>query len=838
MCSDCQHEDHESGSCSQCFCGDNSPKASSSPVISINENQDPESGSGNANARLMIVKDYKHKNEQLGDSFLDRTLLQLGSSRSEVFTTYAARYINGKLTVDHKRLWSEIRDINPNCLMTLGPLALESISDKKGLIHYRGSILQATDHKYKFVAGINPYNFISPWDENGVDYIYSYIFKHDLKRALDESVEREYNPPIRNLTICKSSKQLRDYIARHRNKNRRYCAVDIESTSGIPTCIGLAFTPEEGMSVPILNVQNWYNEHGIGDHDLNDIWLTLIEFFSDPYFLIIGHNFKYDQEKIQNVCGIAVHSLYADTMLMHAILYPELPQKLEFLCSTQTREPFYKLEGKEYNPKKDPIDRLFLYNAKDCVVTIECFLFMLGELEKYGLTDFFFSKIMPLHKIYMDMEAVGLAVDLVRREEVRSKYRGLDLWAMGRFQNVTGYAVVDADEQKIVKKADKKNETTSAVLNINSPKQVKSFITNVLKYPERADTAEDTLVALIGNHSKPGEMKREALELLLEMRGVKKALSTYIDAELDYDGRLRTSYRICGTETGRSSTNVLKPPVRPTQSGLAFQTITKHGEIGPEIREYIIPDPGYVFMECDASQAEARIVANLAEDADTLKLFDTTDIHSLTATWIFKIPMEQVNKKTHRFIGKTVRHAGNYDMRKNRLMLDTNKRAKKYGIPVSISEHEADLILKAFHTNTPKIRGVFHHDIEKALRDFGMTLINPFGRRRQFLGRLDSNLYREAYAQIPQSTVRDLVIRALIYLRERYPDIRIILESHDALLALVPEDMISEYAAAMKYAFELPIDFSQCSLPREPLIIPAEIQIGRKNYRELEKYVA
>lgn len=855
-CPDCQHETHEPGKCAQCFCSDPEPKASSTPVIEIIREPNYVHGVGNANAKLMIVGEAPGKYEDregipfVGESgkFLDRVLSESGCSRSEVYITNVVKVRPPNNDLKRLRelgrnveefipvLWNEIREVNPNCILVLGNLALSAVTGKTGILQYRGSILPATDAKFKAVASVHPANFLYPRDEGGLDYSMSYVFRHDVQRAIAESVEREYRPPVHNLTICKSSKHLRDFIQSNFARGKFRVSTDIESTACIPTCIGIAFDKYSAMSVPVLNVQSWYNQHGIGDHDLNEIWRILIELFSDPRVEVIGQNFKFDQEKIQNVLGIKIRRVLADTMLMGATVHPELPGKLEFLCSIYTREPFYKLEGREYNPKKDPIDRLFLYNAKDCVVTYEVFERLEEELKKYDLYDFFYNQVMPLHDIYMEIEEVGIKVDYKRREEVRMKYKAQDIWACARFQNVTGYAVVDASEQKELKKLEKHLEEKSKVLNLNSPGQVKDFITNILHYPARADTKEDTLVALMANNSKPGEAKREALELLLEIRGVKKALSTYIEAETDYDGRMRTNFRICGTETGRSSTNVLKPPVRPTQSGMAFHTVTKHGEIGPEIREYLVPDEDYAIMECDASQAEARIVANLAEDEETLKLFDTTDIHSLTATWIFKIPIEQVNKKTHRFIGKTVRHAGNYGEGKKRFMLDTNKRAKKYGVPVFISEFEAGQIIDGFHRNTPKIRGNYHPSVEKALNDFNRTLINPFGRRRQFLGRWGNDLFKEAYAQIPQSTVRDLVIRALFQLKKLYPHVRIIMENHDALVALVPLNMIKEYAQAMKAAFEIPIDFSRCSLPRNPLVIPAEVQVGYENYRHLEKY--
>ena len=96
-----------------------------------------------------------------------------------------------------------------------------------------------------------------------------------------------------------------------------------------------------------------------------------------------------------------------------------------------------------------------------------------------------------------------------------------------------------------------------------------------------------------------------------------------------------------------------------------------------------------------------------------------------------------------RFVGKTTRHAGNYDMRKKRLMQIVNTDAKKFHIDIQISEWRAGQILDAFHNFSPKIRQVFHTEVVQALRDNERTLVNPFGRRRQFFGRFDDELERK-----------------------------------------------------------------------------------------------
>lgn len=244
----------------------------------------------------------------------------------------------------------------------------------------------------------------------------------------------------------------------------------------------------------------------------------------------------------------------------------------------------------------------------------------------------------------------------------------------------------------------------------------------------------------------------------------------------------------------------------------------------------------HCFIEADQKQAEARVVALLSNDEETLELFDKIDMHKFTAAMTLGVNFDDVSKEM-RFIGKECRHAGNLGVKKKRFMMMVNTDAKKFHIDINISEWKAGQILEAFHAFAPKIRGVFHTGIEKCLRDNDRTLISPNGRRRQFLGRWEGNFLEETYAQIPQSTVGDQTKLAALNFRRRLPHIPIIVEAHDALVVMPQLSQRLECAQILKEELEKPIDFSQCSLSRRPLIIPAEVKIAYDNYREFKDYV-
>jgi DNA polymerase I-like protein with 3'-5' exonuclease and polymerase domains len=286
---------------------------------------------------------------------------------------------------------------------------------------------------------------------------------------------------------------------------------------------------------------------------------------------------------------------------------------------------------------------------------------------------------------------------------------------------------------------------------------------------------------------------------------------------------------------------------------LADHTISAHGRLGKDIKSMFIADEGKVIIQVDASQAEARVVAVLAEDWELLTAFDKIDIHRRTAGLMFgytpklelgvdfKHPIIDLLPKDgpERFTGKMIRHAGNYDMKKHRLMTEFNTNAQKFEIPMDISEWRAGQMLDIFHNASPKIKNKFHADI-KELINSTRVLIDPMGGVRIFNGRMDDSLYQEAYANIPQRTVAHLIQGAALKIdNELNGDTQIMWgeEKHDALCLQAPANNWKPYALLMKKHMECPIDFSiYCSLKRDiRLIIPCETEISETNYASFHK---
>jgi DNA polymerase I-like protein with 3'-5' exonuclease and polymerase domains len=205
------------------------------------------------------------------------------------------------------------------------------------------------------------------------------------------------------------------------------------------------------------------------------------------------------------------------------------------------------------------------------------------------------------------------------------------------------------------------------------------------------------------------------------------------------------------------------------------------------------------------------------------------------------VPVVDILEKDgpERFCGKKTRHAGNYDMGKNEFMVNFNTDAQKFDINMSISEWRAGQMLELFHKASPKIRNKFHADIIDCLQST-RTIIDPFGGVRIFNGRMDSQLYKEGYANIPQRTVAHLVQGAAIKIDEELNGDSAFLwlsEDHDSLKMQVPENNWQPYARLMRKHMTAPIDFrTYCTLKRDyTLTIPCDIELSSTNYAEMHK---
>ena len=810
-------------------------------------------GMGPVGAKFMILGEAPAREETMsGKPFvgasgreLDRLLFDAGISRSNCWVTNACKYevppnfekkkksfytrakeVGIDMDQQLAELQIEINDIKPNVILALGGTALWALSGKTKISSFRGSIMWGMGTK--FVPTYHPAHLLHSATGGEIKgYWNRQVMIFDMKRALSESSSPLLELPTRNLQIARNSGELYEFFQRY--KDKRKMATDIEAGGHcLPVCMSFAFNKHHGICMPL------WNKDGISDIPTSDL-ATMWEMAATQLWEkdIVGHNFNYDRDKIRRL-GFTIRSIHRDTMLKAFAINPELPKGLAFNTSIYTREPYYKDEGMYEGSYRD----LFLGCARDSCVTYEIEEAMDADLDELGMRKFYENFLMTLPDFYAEIEDNGFRVNEEKRVELIQKYVEWDERLGFEMFNIAG------DD-----------------INPNSPQQVSSLLFDNWKLPRRKGTGEEELSALLNlQNGVKYEPYRIWITKCLERRRVRKTVSTYLLAVPDYDGKMRTTCFMC-LETGRTSTGQQEPPIRPkvdlvgrgrkddmVNMGAAFQVFTKHGDIGADVRGMYEPDPEEVFVNLDSSQAEARVVFNLATDEQALKDIDEHDYHALTASWFFGGSEFDYSKKVLgyespiRFAGKTLRHAGHLGAQKRRAATELNTQARKYKIPITITEAQAERALKIFHQKQPLIQQVFHNGVIACLKE-GRKLIAPLpwgidaerGGVRIFYERWGDDLFREALAYLPQRAVTDNTKAAGIRIKRRFKEAKIILEAHDALLFSVRKEYLDDFIPIGRQEMERPINFKCCSLPRRLLKIPCDVEIG-ENYCDLRKF--
>lgn len=815
-------------------------------------------GTGSVEPDLMIVGEAPGANEDSqgipfvgwSGQILNDILAKNGVKRGDCYITNVVKYrppmndfkkfhlIGVDVEKETNELWdNEIRRLKPKCILAVGNEALKAICGVDGILNYRGSILSSRDGDYKVVPTVHPAALVTRNEgddtKGGLEWTYLKLIEADIARAVEESKHKEIILPSRELTVAHSSLDVHRFFREYEKLD--LAASDIESINCIPVCVGFAFNRHHAISIPLLSSIGRNRITDMGDREMVDIWREVDQQLRR--LRLIGHNFKYDEFKL-SLCGFSGMNVTSDTLIKTRVIFPELPmKKLNVVSSLWTREPYYKEEGKEFKLGKSKIDKLLLYNAKDCAVEKEVDeeqekdLIQMSETYGVPLVDYYYKYMMRKHKFYLMMENRGFAVDFEKQKELKKQYTEM--------QEVVHTRLVDKVGHEI---------------NVKSYPNVFTLLYKEMKFKplKRNPTSEDAIVRLMGNHAKTPE-KKAILTDLLEERRIRDQKSRYINFTPDYDGTCKTSYNISATETCRSSTSILNKPIRPKKIGLAFHTISAHGRLAKAIKSMLRPRPGKVFIKADSSQAEARVVAVLAKQWDLLEVFDKIDIHRRTAALVLgynpnlvltpeymPIIDDMLKDGPERFCGKKTRHAGNYQMGKGRFMTEFNTDAQKFEIQMSISEWKAGVMIDLFRGADTRLETNFWQDVIDAI-DNTRVLIDPFGGVRVFNGRMDDEIYKEGFANIPQRTVSHLVQGAALNIQDDIGwdnnDGYFIGEKHDELIMEVPENDWQRYALVLKKHMELPIDFSTyCTLKRDyVLTIPCDIEISDTHYGDFRK---
>lgn len=751
-----------------------------------------------------------------------------------------------------QELLNEIISINPTVIVPLDDLALGAVypyiktakrpSKRKFWVYcYRGSVLPLReDWQSKFAAPIKVIPIIGPQLQYGDWSVRSYT-QLDYKKIVEKRLNRLPAGDFGNVWVCRSALEFDRFLDRQIAKQPTRVTFDLEWSGGLMTAISFCFDNFEAVSIPL-------GDPNMSMADKAIIWIRMAKIFNSPLEKN-NQNIKEDW-KILERHGFHVSNVTSDSMLKGALLYPELPKGLDFYTSIYTEIPYYKDEGSDFDAKRHGKDGFYLYNAKDSLAAAVASSEMDKELEaEPKLKQLYANEIAPSIIIYKNMDLRGLLVDNEVKKKKIEKYKNLfhsNEWIL-------------------------KNMIGNDDFNARSWQQVGKLIYEDLKYPARKKTLENgtvtyktdknTLDDLLIHYGKTnGEISYNILSRIIMCRKIAKVIE-YISTPLYPDETFRGAYNLAGTETGRSSCSKTldvkfrdeedpKAPKNTKRLGRSLQTISKHGfavddevfedfkdkEIADDIREMFVPRRGFCFVEGDGAGAEARVVFVLADDFDGLAAMDQKPkIHAKTAGAIFGIDPYTITSKEPKIpkvgmayydLGKRIRHAGNYKMGAFRL-------AQMSHLPIKFCEEA----LEKFHAHDPKIKSVFHAEVENFIRRF-RHLETPFGRRRDFFNQFSEELLKEAIAYIPQSTISDLtkftMWRIVDKLEGYLIDYHFLVEQHDSILAEVKLDLKEKYLETFKRTYERPISFREGTLVRDyELIVPAEVFVGLNNWNNM-----
>ena len=713
-------------------------------------------------------------------------------------------------------LLDEINAIKPNLIIPLGELAFRHFTEFQGIRKFRGSVVLATPlrgiskNPTKVLPILGPHLYNQEFKQRWIaqaDFAKVPLYAHD--NVLPSETRH-------SIWIAKTSSALRNFLQRSYIREG-ILVFDIETFMGMPTCISFSFNGVESVCIPFMDKSI--------DMDNRVLMIGQIaEVLASP-IRKVNQNIKYDWKVLERF-GFQVSNVVGDTMLAASCLYPELPKNLGFLTSIYTDLPYFKDEGRYFDPTVHKKEQYYLYNAKDSLATWQIHQKQQEEINEIGSRDVHDQLLLCL-PIYKQMENNGIRIDDEQRQKLLGKYESLFeicKLTLGRMTNIGDLNPLSAPQM---------GKLIYEELGFTGGKRGKT-------------TGEEELEHLIvfGEAKRSPIFGKDILKLIIACRKVHKVIE-YLSTVAYADGRWRCEYNLAGTETGRSSAGITTDQyiefvgskkgtkVNIESYGRSFQTIAKHGffingeEYGKELRSIFVPSRGYTFVECDLSQAEARVDAVLAGNFDILSIFDgPVGIHRLTGSWVYGCDPLDIKKGTLQYLmAKTVRHAGERNMQADRLTMMTQCTLK-----------EAKNVLEIFHKNQPEIRAVFHRDIQECI-NATRTLISPNGRSRKFMDRIDSHLYNEAISHLPQAIVSDQTKFSLIPTMESCGFARLINEAHDGVLAEVPEGREGEYIREYKKNVEQGIDFRRCSLRREfTLVIPCEASVSKTNWLQLEDW--
>lgn len=715
-----------------------------------------------------------------------------------------------------KELGEELSKLpNLNVVVATGNVPLLALCSRTGITKWRGSVLESTlVHGLKVIPCFHPATVIAP----KFNYLNKPLIIEDIRKAYEEAKFKEIRRTARKTIIRPSYQRASDYLTHCFEVGRRGRTIDfdIEVINGEVDCFSVAFSEAESISIPFRDSKG---DYFTPDQEV-EILRLLAKIIEDEKIAKRGANFIFDTQFMFNRYGIVPRGPLHCTQIAQKISFPDFNAGLDFVTTMHTDIPYYKQDGKKWiKMGAGSWEEWWNYNCMDTISTAAAHPKQIQEIIKQQNLETY-ERQRKLIKPLIYMAERGIKIDVAGMLKEKEKEQA-ELDALTEsLHNEVGYAI-----------------------NHNSPHQLMNYFykeCRIKPYKKKnangqwVQTSDVDALKRIARRKITGS---KAAQLMLDIRSFSKRISTYLDiGKVETDGRYRSSYKPVGAETGRLASGET-----------IFGTGGNQQNWPHDLLRYFVFDEGYIGYSIDLSQIENRIVAYVGGVLEQIRAFENgVDLHRLTASIIFGKHYEEISsedgssslgdgRQSERFWGKKGNHATNYDVQ-----------YKTFALKNEMPEPQAKETLEKIHRGYPQIRGGFHKIIQNMLlKDRFVT--NLFGRRRLFLGPIVenpphvtkyavANTFRDAYAQLPQSTCADKIneqgIEYIYYNQDLFAPIELLAQVHDSVVFQIPlSTPFIEHARMLlliKQSLETPLEWHSRQFET-----PADICIGLNMCKEM-----
>ncbi len=486
-------------------------------------------------------------------------------------------------------------------------------------------------------------------------------------------------------TTIESAEQLRHLIEELMMQSE--ICFDTETTGFDPYCdrivgLSLAVKPHEAYYIPFSrSTEAEYAQ-------------IIRPLFESAAIDKIGQNIKFDIVVMRRI-GVEVEGRLIDTMILHYLLDAEARHNMNYLSERYLNYSPIQIESligkgaRQLSMEQVALPIIAEYAAEDADITLQLKEILYPAVINEGLEELYFTVEEPMIRVLADMELAGVKIDT----------EALDNYAK------------ELNTKLIELECSIRQITGEPSLNINSPRQLGEVLFAKMKISEKPKLTKTKQYSTDEEYLQGFAKEHKVVELILEYRGVKKLLSTYVEALPQLvnrqSGRIHTSYNQAVTATGRlSSTN-------PN-----LQNIPIRDSLGRPIRAAFVPtDAEHTILSADYSQVELRLMAHLSGDEALIEAFrQGADIHAATAARLFGKSIEEVTSDERRK-AKTANFGIIYGI-------------SAFGLSqrLDISRAESKSIIDGYFASYPMVKSYMDNAIEAARQEGYVTTL--FGRRR------------------------------------------------------------------------------------------------------------